>query len=413
MPATRPRARTPFAGTHPRFRRLIIALVLIAGAAIGSGVSRPAFAQIAAPGPVLGGGDLINPQVNLLTGVWEAFPAGNALGHVLYMWQGDIYVSRGFPCPSTSLSTPCYNWIQYFYDSDDPYNTDLWSPFQRGCMLLGANPLVAAEADGLSRVTDTYVAGDVFTPISNDVEPVGLLNDEGSGKAGITSVSALDSACSGGPIGPTSGGGTTSWAGTWSTTYGTMQLNQSGSSVTGTYEANGGRLTGTVSGSLLRGTWAEMPSYAPPDHAGDFEFELGPQGNSFIGRWRYGTSGAYSFTEWIGTRTGGATPGTSQPGTSQPVTRSWTGTWSTTMHTMRLSQSGSSVTGTFDCCYGGRLTGTVSGNVLRGTWSDGDGPTINHGDFEFTLSADGNSFAGHGRYFNSGMLWDWSGYRIP
>ena len=92
------------------------------------------------------------------------------------------------------------------------------------------------------------------------------------------------------------------WTGVWETTYGNMELTQSDGSVTGTYEVNDGKIEGTVQGNKLVGTWSEPPSYAPPDEAGDIEFTLSPDGNSFVGRFRYGSSGDWG--EWTGTRIG-------------------------------------------------------------------------------------------------------------
>jgi len=90
------------------------------------------------------------------------------------------------------------------------------------------------------------------------------------------------------------------WTGVWDTTYGNMELSQSDGTVTGTYEVNQGKIEGTVQGNKLIGTWSEPPSYAPPDEAGDIEFTLSSDGNSFVGRFRYGSSGDWS--EWTGTR---------------------------------------------------------------------------------------------------------------
>jgi hypothetical protein len=79
-----------------------------------------------------------------------------------------------------------------------------------------------------------------------------------------------------------------------------MELTQSDGTVTGTYEVNQGKIEGTVQGNKLIGTWSEPPSYAPPDEAGDIEFTLSSDGNSFSGRFRYGSSGDWGV--WNGTR---------------------------------------------------------------------------------------------------------------
>jgi hypothetical protein len=76
-----------------------------------------------------------------------------------------------------------------------------------------------------------------------------------------------------------------------------MSLSTSGSSASGTYSYKGGKITGTVSGNKLTGTWSQQPSYNPPSDAGDFQFTLTNGG--FTGQWRYGSSGNWS--SWNGT----------------------------------------------------------------------------------------------------------------
>jgi hypothetical protein len=94
-----------------------------------------------------------------------------------------------------------------------------------------------------------------------------------------------------------------SWQGTWKTAFGTMQLTQTDTDVTGTYESKDGKIVGKVSGGTLVGTWSQSPSYAPPADGGDFEFTLAADGQSFTGRYRYGSDGTW-FSTWTGTRSG-------------------------------------------------------------------------------------------------------------
>jgi len=95
------------------------------------------------------------------------------------------------------------------------------------------------------------------------------------------------------------------WSGTWDTNWGTMYLTQSLGHVTGTYDYQGGKIEGYISknltGDILVGTWSEEPSYAPPDDAGDIEFIMASDFNSFTGHWRYGSSGDW-YSDWTGTR---------------------------------------------------------------------------------------------------------------
>lgn len=100
---------------------------------------------------------------------------------------------------------------------------------------------------------------------------------------------------------PTATPGAT-WTGVWNTNWGSMELTQSDGIVTGTYEHDQGEIEGTVQGNKLIGTWSEYPSYAPPDDAGEFEFIMSPDGDSFLGRWRYDSAGDWQ--EWSATRAG-------------------------------------------------------------------------------------------------------------
>jgi hypothetical protein len=112
-------------------------------------------------------------------------------------------------------------------------------------------------------------------------------------------------------------GGCSGWAGSWNTDYGTLVLMVSGNNATGTYSDNGGKLTGTILGNVLNGTWSELPTYNPPNDAGDFQFTL--SGNGYTGQWRYGSSGDWN--SWNGSCSSGgssANGSTSTPLNSGP-----------------------------------------------------------------------------------------------
>lgn len=94
----------------------------------------------------------------------------------------------------------------------------------------------------------------------------------------------------------------TPWSGTWDSDWGPMELSQSGNQVTGTYEHNGGRITGTLSANTLSGTWSETPTYTAPDDAGDFTFTLAADGKSFSGEWWYGSRSGKADGSWSATR---------------------------------------------------------------------------------------------------------------
>jgi hypothetical protein len=107
-----------------------------------------------------------------------------------------------------------------------------------------------------------------------------------------------------------------SWAGAWKTNWGDMVLTQNGSTVTGTYTHDSGKIAGTVSGNTLTGTWSEAPTYQPNQDAGDIRFEMSADGLSFSGEWRYGSSG--DWRKWDGSNRDAAVilPPTQKPTTS-------------------------------------------------------------------------------------------------
>lgn len=189
-----------------------------------------------------------------------------------------------------------------------------------------------------------------------------------------------------GPVQPVPSG---AWTGKWDTGHnGLMTLTQTGNSVTGVYEHEGGRITGIVSGNVFTGTWSEAPSYRPPDDAGDMEFTLAADGKSFTGRWRYDSSGNW-YTSWNGSlisqvQTAAVTQGSCD----------WTGTWTSSWSPeMKLQQSGSQVNGTYipgGWTYTATISGTASGNILSGIWTEKE----RSGRFEWTLLADCNSYTG-------------------
>lgn len=78
----------------------------------------------------------------------------------------------------------------------------------------------------------------------------------------------------------------TSPQGTFSTSYGTMVLQVSGSSVTGTYTWRDGTISGSLSGYVFTGTWYE--SEAPEGYKdGPCRFEFSEDWQSFSGSWGY------------------------------------------------------------------------------------------------------------------------------
>ena len=102
------------------------------------------------------------------------------------------------------------------------------------------------------------------------------------------------------------------WTGKWDTVFfryggnehkAVWDLKQVESNVTGTYDWDSGRINARQSktSGLVIGTWLESPTYQPPNDAGDIEIQQSEDGNSFTGKWRYGSSGDW-IGEWNGTR---------------------------------------------------------------------------------------------------------------
>lgn len=88
------------------------------------------------------------------------------------------------------------------------------------------------------------------------------------------------------------------WTGTWMTSYDTMTLIQSGSSVSGSYEHNNGQISGTARGNEFVGTWQET---ADGLYSGPIELTMSEDCNSFSGYWKYTTSDSWN-GEWTGQR---------------------------------------------------------------------------------------------------------------
>ena len=90
--------------------------------------------------------------------------------------------------------------------------------------------------------------------------------------------------------------------GTWDTNWGVLTFTRDGVALHAEYEHDAGRIDATLGadGMTMEGTWAESPSYSPPDDGGRVTFTLSADGNSINGQWWYGndTSGG----DWVGTR---------------------------------------------------------------------------------------------------------------
>jgi len=141
------------------------------------------------------------------------------------------------------------------------------------------------------------------------------------------------------------------FGGHWVHNFGTMDITQVGSSVTGTYhnsfDGGNGTVAGNVAGNTLTGTYQKNQSHP-------IQFTLGAGGNTFDGNWD-------GSNQWCGARTGVAFPSGC----------SFSGAWinhvaGNSNCSMTLTRVDNSVTGTY-------CNGTVSGSI---TYSDLPNETI-------------------------------------
>jgi hypothetical protein len=99
------------------------------------------------------------------------------------------------------------------------------------------------------------------------------------------------------------------WTGAWTTEYGTVQLTQNGSQVTGRYGydpgLSRGTIKGTVSGATLVGKFDARASGGPTE-VGTFEWRMSADGLAFTGSWL--RSGTQEGGSWTGTRTSPLAP---------------------------------------------------------------------------------------------------------
>lgn len=174
-----------------------------------------------------------------------------------------------------------------------------------------------------------------------------------------------------------------SFAGNWVTNFGTMNLTQSGTSVTGSYvnafTGGNGTVNGAVSGNTLNGT------YTIGGGSGSIQWTI--NGNTLDGNWG-GSS------QWCGARSGSAFPNGC----------GFAGSWiasvaGNTACAMTLTQNGTTVSGSY---CNGSLSGNVSyassGAVLTGNWNTGGTGTL-----KFYLAGyNGNTFQGN---WNTSNAW--------
>ncbi len=103
------------------------------------------------------------------------------------------------------------------------------------------------------------------------------------------------------------------FTGRWNSEWGIIDFKVVGSSVTGTYPHDNGRIEATISddGRTMVGTWSESPSYKPPNDAGRVTFTLSPDGKTISGHYWFGQDrdgGAWTGTRLLPSATGTPAP---------------------------------------------------------------------------------------------------------
>ena len=150
------------------------------------------------------------------------------------------------------------------------------------------------------------------------------------------------------PTSPAVGG---PWGGQWETTFGIMNLTQSGNSVAGTYAYSGktGTINGLVTGNHLKGTWTEGVNN------GSIDWWLGSSGKKWRGNYN-------AVTPWCGHRSGETDPTPCGVGTFDGV---WTVCAPGCVVNMTISQDGNKWTATYN---DGTMEGTIDGPLATGKY---------------------------------------------
>lgn len=183
------------------------------------------------------------------------------------------------------------------------------------------------------------------------------------------------------------------FSGAWETTYGRMTLTEKDGKVAGKYGGDA-----AIAGVREKNRFAF--TYAEPNAKGEGWFELAADGQSFKGQWR--AEGAERWLPWTGTRAA------AQVGDVPAGVARFHGLWETTYGRMRLNQVGDLVTGCYAYHAGSWLEGKLVGGVLKLKYAEPDAK----GEAEFTLGADGQSFAGRWRAEGAPQWSAWSGRRV-
>lgn len=182
-------------------------------------------------------------------------------------------------------------------------------------------------------------------------------------------------------------------SGAWQTTYGEVVLSQDGPRISGTYYEGRASIDGALDGMEFAFRYDEGNAQ------GEAIFTFDDDGMAFTGRWR--PDGTENWADWNGTRAGsGAQAGGDPTG--------FVGVFQTSFGLMRLMPSETRVVGCYDYRESSSIVGSVAGNRLTFRYAE---PAA-AGDGWFSLSSDGNSFAGQWKADGSDSWSEWTGTRV-
>lgn len=174
------------------------------------------------------------------------------------------------------------------------------------------------------------------------------------------------------------------FSGTWQSTFGPMELVQTGTQVEGSYVYLG--TTCTLAGRVAAGRLTF--TYQEPDIHGEGWFELARQGRAFAGQFR--PAGAERWEPWEGERIG------------------FDGLWNSSFGLLRLLEDEDTVRGYYEEGGGASLRGRRRGDRLVFSYRE---PTA-RGQGRFVLAPDGLSFQGEWRPRGDTTWRPWSGIRV-
>lgn len=181
------------------------------------------------------------------------------------------------------------------------------------------------------------------------------------------------------------------FSGDWQSSFGRMRLTQKKSVVKGYYVWDGekGLIQGKVSGQTL------TFRYKGPEDAGEGQFTLAKDGQSFQGKWR--AVDANDWGDWNGKRTA-------------KFLANYSGVWKTSYGRIRLIQKGKKVQGISNYTPESKIWGEIKTGTLHFQYIEKKGKPGGVGQFQ--LSEDGQSFTGKWKSQGATQWSDWSGQRL-